>query len=289
MMISSSPEYAITKPGMPPPHLLRKREKPLRTYGRKCTSSAPESRGEPPAKKARSGSPAVHTPASTRLVVLIPAAPDPIFEHDTLSFPATEGVSRSSILSYFQPLPAASRPQSHSHSHSQSQSQSPRDADRQADPALLPVTNNKNAMPCARQHGRKARLLKIRGPSLPPDVSSEEDPDLADDGADSTTTSPSRDDGAGRTSPSTSQTGSSRDELSLRLHRDRHKDGRRWRSSKRAPVVQTTLNISSRAAFAECKVCDTVWNPLYPDDVKYHDKRHKALLRRERKKEAEKL
>ncbi|KAG6015098.1 hypothetical protein E4U54_004251 [Claviceps lovelessii] len=271
---------------MPPPHLLRKREKPLRTYGRKCPSSAPESRGEPPAKKARPGSPTVHTPASTRLVVLIPAAPDPIFEHDTLSFPATEGASRSSILSYFRPLPAASMSQSHSHGQSQSPT---RATDRQADPALLPVTNNKNAMPCARQHGRKARLLKIRGPSLPPDVSSGEDPGPADDGADSTTTSPSRHDGAGRTSPSISRTGSSRDELPLHLHKDRHRDRRRWRSSKRSPGVQTTLNISSRAAFAECKVCDTVWNPLYPDDVKYHDKRHKALLRRERKKEAEKL
>lgn len=54
-------------------------------------------------------------------------------------------------------------------------------------------------------------------------------------------------------------------------------------------AMQTTLNISSQAAFAECKVCDMVWNPLYPDDVKYHDKRHRALLRRKRRLEEEKL
>lgn len=53
--------------------------------------------------------------------------------------------------------------------------------------------------------------------------------------------------------------------------------------------VQTTLNISSQAAFSECKVCDTVWNPLYPDDVKYHTKRHAAQLRAVKKKELDTL
>jgi hypothetical protein len=48
---------------------------------------------------------------------------------------------------------------------------------------------------------------------------------------------------------------------------------------KSLSAVQTTLNISNQAAFSECKVCDTVWNPLYPDDVKYHTKRHAAHLR----------
>lgn len=47
-----------------------------------------------------------------------------------------------------------------------------------------------------------------------------------------------------------------------------------------APSIQTTLNISSRAAFSECRLCDTVWNPSYADDVKYHKKRHAAVLKR---------
>jgi hypothetical protein len=61
----------------------------------------------------------------------------------------------------------------------------------------------------------------------------------------------------------------------------------RRRSARRKvqPTVQTTLNISSRAAFSECRICDTVWNPMYPDDVKYHVKRHQAVVRAKRKRE----
>ena len=55
-------------------------------------------------------------------------------------------------------------------------------------------------------------------------------------------------------------------------------------SAKPTPTVQTTLNISSKPSFSECKVCDTVWNPLYPDDEKYHRKRHAAVLRAKKRK-----
>ncbi|PHH83063.1 hypothetical protein CDD82_3721 [Ophiocordyceps australis] len=56
---------------------------------------------------------------------------------------------------------------------------------------------------------------------------------------------------------------------------------------KRSKVatVQTTLNLSTKAPFAECKVCDTVWNPLYPGDVKYHSRRHATVLRAMRRKQ----
>ncbi|RDA88577.1 hypothetical protein CP532_5836 [Ophiocordyceps camponoti-leonardi (nom. inval.)] len=44
---------------------------------------------------------------------------------------------------------------------------------------------------------------------------------------------------------------------------------------KKPTTVQTTLNLSStQGTFAECKVCDMVWNPLFPDDVSYHTKLH---------------
>lgn len=52
------------------------------------------------------------------------------------------------------------------------------------------------------------------------------------------------------------------------------------RKLRSAPSVQTTLNLSSRAAFSECRLCDTVWNPSYADDVRYHKKRHAAVLKR---------
>lgn len=67
---------------------------------------------------------------------------------------------------------------------------------------------------------------------------------------------------------------------------NKQQEPERSKSAKRtsAPSVQMTLNISPQAAFSECKVCDTVWNPLYPDDVKYHQKRHAAVLRKSRTK-----
>jgi hypothetical protein len=57
----------------------------------------------------------------------------------------------------------------------------------------------------------------------------------------------------------------------------------------KSPAVQTTLNLSSQAAFSECKVCNTVWNPLYPDDVKFHTKQHAAVLRARRKEKENEL
>lgn len=55
-------------------------------------------------------------------------------------------------------------------------------------------------------------------------------------------------------------------------------------NSKPSSGVQTTINISSRASFSECKICDTVWNPFYADDEKYHKKRHAAVLRAKKRK-----
>jgi hypothetical protein len=55
-------------------------------------------------------------------------------------------------------------------------------------------------------------------------------------------------------------------------------------NSKPSSGVQTTINISSKASFSECKVCDTVWNPFYADDEKYHKKRHAAVLRAKKRK-----
>lgn len=56
-------------------------------------------------------------------------------------------------------------------------------------------------------------------------------------------------------------------------------------TSKPSATVQTTLNISARASYSECKICDTVWNPFYEYDMKYHRKRHAAVLRANAKKQ----
>ncbi|KAL1855263.1 hypothetical protein Daus18300_011169 [Diaporthe australafricana] len=56
---------------------------------------------------------------------------------------------------------------------------------------------------------------------------------------------------------------------------------------KRRDGVQTTLSlaIGSSAGMRECKLCDTVYNPFHPEDVKVHAKRHAVVLKRERRSE----
>lgn len=242
--------------------MLRKREKPRRTYGRK-PASTPEHRGEPSAKKARfePGS----LPQSTKPSKL--ATIDSHSERESAPLPSTEEASRSSILKYFRPLPAETKPRS---------------VDTGAKIASPPSTD---AMLMVRTR-RKPRLLRFQGTSLPSDISSEDAFGLSGRDEDKTDGNPSSPD---KKRKSLRDGG---DNLLNQTRRDgtcpdgRMKDRLR---SKRSPTVQTTLNISSQAAFAECKACDMVWNPLYPDDVKYHDKRHKAVLRLKRKREEDEL
>jgi hypothetical protein len=59
--------------------------------------------------------------------------------------------------------------------------------------------------------------------------------------------------------------------------------------ARTSPVVQTTLNLSAKAPFEECKVCDTVYNPQHPEDVRYHTKRHATVARVKRMSEQEQV
>lgn len=54
--------------------------------------------------------------------------------------------------------------------------------------------------------------------------------------------------------------------------------GSKPKRSKSTPI-QTTINLSTKPAFEECSMCRIVYNPLHPKDVKFHAKRHKAILR----------
>lgn len=60
-----------------------------------------------------------------------------------------------------------------------------------------------------------------------------------------------------------------------------HKKRRKEAPSGKRQTVQTTLSlaIGGSAGMRECKVCDTVWNPFHPEDVKVHAKRHAGALR----------
>lgn len=51
---------------------------------------------------------------------------------------------------------------------------------------------------------------------------------------------------------------------------------------KKRHTVQTTLSLAiggSAGSMRECKACDTVYNPLHPEDVKVHTKRHAEVLK----------
>lgn len=52
--------------------------------------------------------------------------------------------------------------------------------------------------------------------------------------------------------------------------------------AKKKQAVQTTLSlaIGGSAGMRECKVCDTVYNPFHPEDIKVHAKRHAGVLKK---------
>ncbi|KKY38826.1 putative vacuolar er assembly vma12 [Diaporthe ampelina] len=62
---------------------------------------------------------------------------------------------------------------------------------------------------------------------------------------------------------------------------------RRKTQPKRRDGIQTTLSLAvgSSAGMRECKLCDTVYNPFHPEDVKVHAKRHAVAVKRERRTE----
>ncbi|EFY84887.1 hypothetical protein J3459_009748 [Metarhizium acridum] len=262
MMINSSPEYAITKPGMPH-YLSRKRDKPLRTYGRK-SASTPEPRGEPPAKRVRI-EPEAHRDIGRKLLAgkYLPSQKEPSdsslkFENESQPPPSTEAATRSSILQYFKPVPTSIKLE---------RMEKKDDVHKNSEPVLSQVVRRR----------RKPRLLRIRATSLPSDASEDA---VSLSGRDETDSNASSPDGKRKTlydRGGSLLSQGRRDSTSSDI-----KPGAGTRS-RRSPTVQTTLNISSKAAFAECKVCNTVWNPLYPDDVKYHDKRHKTVVRKAKK------
>lgn len=73
----------------------------------------------------------------------------------------------------------------------------------------------------------------------------------------------------------------------LTLHdiQSHHPQNKKKRKAAPKQTVQTTLAlaIGGNAGMRECKVCDTVYNPLHPEDVKVHAKRHAGVVRKERK------
>ncbi|KAM0249529.1 hypothetical protein ACHAQJ_008996 [Trichoderma viride] len=283
-MVNSSPEYSITKPGL---HHLRKRDKPLRTYGRQ--TSTPEAQSEPPSKKSRTSAPQqqqqqekpispLHSANSVTkpddaAVAAAEATPKQDASNHSKTEKHEESPKKGSILSYFKPalqIPKIVPP-------SQSQD-SPSEEPIPSQPSPKPKQPSK----------RKARLLKIKTTTH----------ELSDQSSQETDTHtpqtrrgrhPLKTTTSNTLATATAEAISSKSTSSASSSPSPKRKSTRAKTKSSSPSIQTTLNISTQAPFSECKICDTVWNPLYPDDVKYHIKTHKAVLRAQKKRKMDDL
>ncbi|UKZ67588.1 uncharacterized protein TrAtP1_008743 [Trichoderma atroviride] len=280
-MVSSSPEFSITKPGL---H-HRKRDKPLRTYGRQ--TSTPE-QSEPPSKKARisvererqqqeksastltsaNGGTKSDDDAAVAGASAVAAHQQDASAQNKAEKPG-ESLKRGSILSYFKPtlqqVPHADAPSQQLQDSPEKSSSPPPPTKRK--PRLLRIkatTHKSSDQSSSQETDDNPAPQKRRG--RPPLKSHISNTHKATSSNKDTTASPS-------SSPSPTKQSAIKPK----------------KNKPSSPAIQTTLNISAQAAFSECKICNTVWNPLYPDDVKYHIKTHKAVLRAEKKRKTDEL
>ncbi|KFH48259.1 hypothetical protein ACRE_008510 [Hapsidospora chrysogenum ATCC 11550] len=280
-MISPSPEFPITKPGM---HLQRKRDKPLRTYGRRQPPTV-DARTEPPAKrrkftderpKAEDGNTAERDAA--------PAAGPTTGHGQSERDLGAPTPAKDSILNYFKRQPPAVVAKS-----SGSSGGTCPEGPSAAPPSPSPITNRKRRAP---------RLLRIR-PAVLPEIGEDghhDDENHSDDSEKENQGQARKDKGTRKRlqpraekTPASSEDNASRCIIDLAPQKQQQQQQHRKPVATQAkprtrhpPTVQTTLNLSSRPAFDECTVCNTVWNPLCPDDARYHSRRHATVVRRER-------
>ncbi|PNP40764.1 hypothetical protein TGAMA5MH_07204 [Trichoderma gamsii] len=285
-MVSSSPEFSITKPGL---H-LRKRDKPLRTYGRQ--TSTPEAQSEPPSKKARisaererqqeekfaSALTSANGVTKSGDDAAIAGALDQDASAQNKAEKPGESLKKGSILSYFKPasqqVPVAAAP-------SQQLQVSP------------PEESSPPPQPSPKQPAkRKPRLLRIKTTTHEPSDQSSSSQETNDNPAPQKRRGrpPLKSNIISNTPEATSSSKDTTPSSSSVPSPTKHFATIKPKKNKPpSAAVQTTLNISAQAAFSECKICNTVWNPLYPDDVKYHIKTHKAVLRGEKKRKMDEL
>ncbi len=276
-----------TKPGIRP--LSRKRDKPLRTYGRQSTAT-PEPRSEPPAKRVRITY-AIHDDKNVKPLDITVAEDDtptvaPVFkakaqptteqdqENAPLSKPEPNVPAKRSILNYFRPVTTHLTPIKHAQTNILQVMEDKRATEKKnATEEQGAITGRRGseenkAQPQARP---KRRLLRIRSnQSIDSEGADEHYGCNAEDEGDESSDAIQDEPRPGR-------------KRRLGGGGSASCDSRRVRRKAASAEVQTTLNISNQAPFSECKICDTVWNPLYPDDVKYHTKRHAAQLRTKKK------
>ncbi|WAO89079.1 Zf-C2H2-3 domain-containing protein [Fusarium falciforme] len=246
---------------------LRMRAKPLRTYGKRSTTRENSPR-EPSPKKRRISTEetslkkrnfkSVDTESPSLPEITATGGKDSTEPTASDRNSPKDVVKKGSILNFFKPVSSSSSTVAPSPKSDEPQPESTPPSSPPQPPRIEPR--------------RKPRILRFGGSSLPTISNEETESDVQDDDENVE----NREDGKG---PARSPL------------KEQHTTNTTTTKPKKPKqqTVQTTLNISSQAPFSECKVCNTVWNPLYPDDVKYHTKQHAAVLRARKKKESEAL
>ena len=250
--------------------LSAKRNKPLRTYGKQSHTTT-ESRGEPVAKRRRTETKDewkenTHVSDGPREARSHKVPGDEEEKNLEMTQVKSQEEKKGSILSFFKPIPKPIL---------EEQPTEENEEEGRTDEIEDPVPKTTH-----RRSKRTSRLLRLRTASLPNiDIPKE------------LTNSSKRHSNASSNDSQLSSSPSSEHPLQeggQTLHNKRPTRSS-FPSASKLPSVQTTLNISCQPAFSECKLCDIVWNPLFPDDVALHKKRHDAVLRKERKRKREEL
>ncbi|KAF4970154.1 hypothetical protein FSARC_2751 [Fusarium sarcochroum] len=253
----------------PVPSQSRSRAKPLRTYGKRSLLRE----DSPSIKKRRISTEATtsgmsesrntETESTSLPKIVTEESKDTPVPATATSKPIANPIKKGSILSFFKPIPPSSTVAS-----------SPKSDEPQ--PEATPPSSP--PQPPRIETRKKPRLLRFRGNSIPL-LDSE---DAEDDNKGEGETKAEEESGTKLARPALRESSLNRESSTS--------DTKPTKKAKpKSSTVQTTLNLSSQAAFSECKVCNTVWNPLYPDDVKFHTKQHAAVLRAKRKEKENEL
>ncbi|KAK1573739.1 uncharacterized protein LY79DRAFT_398228 [Colletotrichum navitas] len=228
----------------------------LRTYSKRSRPTEYDDTGPGLLKKRRvTAEPATRTPELPRLYPAQPTQP-------------SSNIPKSSILSYFKPCRSSSATES---------------SDPLSDSEKL--INTPPSSPPVFHKIKEPRRLRLRpsNPILPSSDTVENAKDGGDEGGDVDTTRTGRVLRSSRTQigkelkeVTNSKLNELRDDKEVKEAAVPKKPPSR---SKSVATVQTTINLSSKPAFMECKICRILYNPLHPPDVKYHSQRHAAFLR----------
>ncbi|KAH0431931.1 hypothetical protein CcaCcLH18_06758 [Colletotrichum camelliae] len=185
----------------------------------------------------------------------------------------TSNIPKSSILSYFKPCRSSSATEPSDPSDPLSDSEKLIDTPPSSPPIVKRI--------------REPRRLRLRH-SLPSSDGDDAEADKLDNGKDDeTATRVTRSSRRERKQLQEAKESKLNAQKECPAAKSQEATAKPKARSKPVATIQTTINISSKPTFEECKVCRMVYNPLHPPDVKFHIQTHAAHLRKKAKARAQ--